>query len=86
MTSLGDDDPLALSKRRFGRVMRLFFGMSDIFVSVNPEMSRRFLKSRISHSKLRMIPNGVDIGRFKPPKDLKEKILKTSACCYIPTP
>lgn len=73
ITSLGDDDPVSLLKRPLGRIKRIFFSSADIFVTINPVMSGRFLAAGFPKDKLVDIPNGVDTDRFHPLKDIQEK-------------
>lgn len=75
MTSLGEDDPDSIFSRRFGMLKRFFFSRADVFISVNPVMSRAFIEAGLPESRLLTIPNGVDIERFCPPKNLNEKTL-----------
>ncbi len=75
MTSFGEDDPDSILCRRFGMLKRFFFSKADFFISVNPVMSRAFIEAGLPKGRLLTIPNGVDIEKFCPPKDLNEKIL-----------
>jgi len=73
MTSLGEDDPIALIKKPFGFIKFFFFSMADVFVSVSPFMSKKFIESKLSACKLITTPNGVDIDRFSPVRSYEEK-------------
>jgi len=73
MTSLGDDDPVSIYKKKLGLLKKCFFSRADMYISVNPVMFDEAIKSGISSNKLAMIPNGVDIDRFSPSKSLEEK-------------
>ncbi|MDP8230795.1 MAG: glycosyltransferase [Candidatus Gorgyraea atricola] len=73
ITSLGDDDPVSIGNRRFGRLKRFFFSAADFYISVNPAMSQGLLDADISQDRMATIPNGVDIERFCPSKSHDEK-------------
>lgn len=73
MTSLGDDDPTSLYKTRFGKLKRFVFSLPDLYISLTPAMSERFLASGLPKDRLLMVPNGVDTEKFCPCKDADEK-------------
>jgi len=73
ITSFGDDDPVSIQNKRFGRLRLFFFSKADIFISVSPAISRRFLQSGIADKKLFTIANGVDTKRFIPLSNPVEK-------------
>ncbi|MFA4991913.1 MAG: glycosyltransferase [Candidatus Omnitrophota bacterium] len=73
MTSLGDDDPVSIRRKKSGGISKWFFSMADIYVSVNPAMSLEFLNSGIPAERLEAIPNGVDTERFFPVTDQADK-------------
>lgn len=74
MTSVGWDDPLAISIQRWGKIKLFFFSCADGFVSVSPGLTDRFLDSCLGHKKLYFIPNGVDARRFYPINDNARKM------------
>ena len=73
ITSLGDDDPVSIYKKKRGVLKKWFFSMADIYITVSPAMFDAALRSGIPLNKLKMIPNGVDMDRFSPVKTLEEK-------------
>jgi len=75
MTSLGEDDPLSLNLKSFGKLNRFFFLKADLFISINPKMSEWFSDTVFPGNRLLTIPNGVDTDRFCPAKDLSEKMV-----------
>jgi glycosyltransferase involved in cell wall biosynthesis len=66
--SVGGDDPITMGRGFPGRV----FSRADRFVSISPGMTARFRASRIPLAKVREIPNGVDLDRFRPPHSAAE--------------
>jgi len=73
ITSLGDDDPISISQKRFGWIKKFLFNRADLFISINPIILKACLDSNISESKVLIIPNAVDTKRFYPSNDLSEK-------------
>ncbi|MDO8603545.1 MAG: glycosyltransferase family 4 protein [Candidatus Omnitrophota bacterium] len=74
LTSVGCDDPLAISMQRWGKIKLFFFSRADGFVSVSPGLTDRFLGSCLRHKRLYFIPNGVNTRRFYPLNDNARKI------------
>lgn len=68
-TSVGEDDPITMTRRRPAGMV---FARADRFVSVSPGMTSRFRASRIPPAKVREIPNGVDLERFRPARSPDE--------------
>lgn len=62
LSSVGEDDPLSERARRY---RRLYAG-ADAIVGPSPEMARRHEASGLPRERFRMIPNGVDLQRFRP--------------------
>jgi glycosyltransferase involved in cell wall biosynthesis len=67
-TSVGGDDPVTLARTAYWPV----YSRADAFVSVSAGMTARFGASRLPASKVREIPNGVDLGRFRPAQTADE--------------
>jgi len=66
LTSLGDDDPVSIKRRRRGRIQYEFYRRADIYISVSPGITKLFKASDLRNRPLRQIPNGVDVRRFSP--------------------
>jgi glycosyltransferase involved in cell wall biosynthesis len=64
-TSLGHDDGVSM-KRQGGGVFRSF-SRADRFVGVSPAFAARHSDAGLPPAKFRLIPNGVDLERFRPP-------------------
>jgi glycosyltransferase involved in cell wall biosynthesis len=64
-TSLGHDDGVSM-KQRGGGVFRSF-GRADRFVGVSPAFAARHAEAGLAEARFRLIPNGVDLERFRPP-------------------
>ncbi len=64
LTSVGHDDPIAVRAR--GRLLFETFRRADRFVAVSPGLEARYRDAGMPPQKLRQIPNGVDLGRFRP--------------------
>jgi glycosyltransferase involved in cell wall biosynthesis len=65
LTSFGDDDPVSM--RRRGRLANWAFRQAAIFVAVSPRFRPSYLAAGLPVTRLREIPNGVDLQRFRPP-------------------
>lgn len=66
-TSLGHDD--AMSMREKGGGVFRSFARADRFVGVSPAFAERHADAGLPREKFRLIPNGVDLARFRPPVD-----------------
>lgn len=64
LTSLGHDDPLSIQRR--GRIAFRTFAAGDAFFAVSPGFRRSYQAARLPHERFHLIPNGVDIERFRP--------------------
>lgn len=60
--SVGEDDPLSARARANER---LYTG-ADVVVGPSPEMERRYREAGLPADRFRLIPNGVDLERFRP--------------------
>lgn len=66
-TSLGHDDAVSMQAKG-GGVFRSF-RRADRFVGVSPAFAERHAAAGLPREKFRLIPNGVDLARFRPPAD-----------------
>jgi len=73
------DDPLTMSRAGLSGSV---YARADAFVSVSPGMTARFRASRIPPARVREIPNGVDLRRFRPASSAEEvRALRVSSGC-----
>jgi glycosyltransferase involved in cell wall biosynthesis len=62
LTSVGEDDPMSFRARRH----RPLYEAADVVVGPSPEMERRYRAAGLDPARFRLIPNGVDLARFRP--------------------
>lgn len=60
--SVGEDDPLSARARTYARL----YADVDVLVGPSPEMERRHCEAGLPRERFRLIPNGVDLERFRP--------------------
>jgi glycosyltransferase involved in cell wall biosynthesis len=65
LTSIGHDDPLSM-QRRGGRQFAAY-SRADAFIGVSPQFAALYKEAGFAEGRLRSIPNGVDLARFRPP-------------------
>jgi glycosyltransferase involved in cell wall biosynthesis len=63
--SVGEDDPLSARARTYARL----YADVDVLVGPSPEMERRYRDAGLPPERFRLIPNGVDLERFRPAAD-----------------
>lgn len=64
LTSVGHDDPVSMRAR--GAALFRSFSAADRFVAVSPRFKPLYEEAGLPSEKLRLIPNGVDLTRFRP--------------------
>jgi glycosyltransferase involved in cell wall biosynthesis len=64
LTSLGQDDPVSM--RRRGRIAFASYASADLFFAVSPGFVPGYDAEGLPRDRLRLMPNGVDITRFRP--------------------
>jgi glycosyltransferase involved in cell wall biosynthesis len=64
LTSVGHDDPLTM-KRKGGAMFRAY-ASADRFVGVSPRFAELYREAALPGERLRVVPNGVDLDRFRP--------------------
>jgi glycosyltransferase involved in cell wall biosynthesis len=65
LTSYGDDDPVSIASR--GWLPAWCLRRADLFFAVSPRFRESYDRARLAPNRFRMIPNGVDLARFRPP-------------------
>jgi glycosyltransferase involved in cell wall biosynthesis len=76
LTSVGQDDPPAI--RAQGRLAFASYMRADAFVGLNPRQRELCLASGIVPERFTLIPNGVDLARFRPPVDGEREQLRAT--------
>ena len=74
MTSVGHDDPISMRQRGF--LHNHFFSLADAYVGTSPLFRKLYCKSQLPLDRLKQIPNGVDIDRFRPVTAWEKTILR----------
>jgi glycosyltransferase involved in cell wall biosynthesis len=71
MTLMGVDDPATIraSQNRFASLRRGIYRRCDGYVAMSPALAEAYLAAGLPESKLRMIPQGVDVETYRPPSD-----------------
>jgi glycosyltransferase involved in cell wall biosynthesis len=64
LTSLGQDDPVSM--RRRGPVAFAAYASANLFFAVSPGFAPGYEAEGLPRERLRLMPNGVDIRRFRP--------------------
>jgi glycosyltransferase involved in cell wall biosynthesis len=70
----GFDEPDAIAAQ--GRVTWWAFAHADLYLSVSPQLMERYLASGLPASKIRQVPNGIDLQRFAPATDADRQSLR----------
>jgi glycosyltransferase involved in cell wall biosynthesis len=66
LTSFGHDDPVSMRRHR---VRFWFFARADAYVAVSPRFERAHRRAGLPDGRLHLIPNGVNLERFRPVSD-----------------
>ena len=68
MTLLGVDDAQTMlrARHRFAWLRRRIFGRCDGYVAISPALQDRYRAAGLPPSRLRLVPQGVDLRRFSP--------------------
>jgi glycosyltransferase involved in cell wall biosynthesis len=84
LTSVGHDDPMSM-RARGGRVFRSF-SHADRFVAVSPRFEASYRDAGLPPDKFRLIPNGVDLDRFRPATDADRMYLRRQLGLPVDSP
>ena len=74
LTSVGHDDPVAMRAR--GGLLFDSYRRADRFVAVSPRFEGLYRDAGMPEGRLRVIPNGVDLDRFRPADDTERARLR----------
>ncbi len=74
LTSVGHDDPLSIRAR--GRMTFWCYSRADLFFGVSPRIQKLYHSSHLPLEKFKLIPNGVDLDRFRPIEDGERQALR----------
>lgn len=74
LTSAGHDDPPSIRTR--GRLAFWWYSRADLFVGVSPRLQQLYCSSGLPREKFWLIPNGVDLGRFRPGDQRERQVLR----------
>lgn len=74
LTSVGHDDSLSIHRR--GRLAFWCYSLADLFVGVSPRLQQLFHSSELPREKFWLIPNGVDLERFRPGEQGERQALR----------
>ena len=71
MTLMGADDPVSVmaSRHRLAGLRRALFRRCDGYVAISPALERRYQEAGLPPDKVRVVAQGVDIGRFRHVED-----------------
>src|SRR5262249_52042974 len=73
-TSVGHDDPVSM--RAKGALMFQGFSRADRFVAVSPRFDALYKEAGLPRERFRLIPNGVDLERFRPATTTERRALR----------
>ncbi len=74
LTSVGHDDPLSIGAR--GRLASWCYSRTDIFFGVSPRLQELYHSSGLHRGKFWLVPNGVDLQRFRPGNPTEQRTLR----------
>jgi len=74
LTSVGHDDPVSM--RRRSRLVWWCYGRASMFFAVSSRFRESYNAARLAPHRLRLIPNGVDLQRFRPADGAEREALR----------
>src|SRR5205807_2562473 len=75
LTLIGDDDPQSMRAR--GRVAYWCYSCARVFFGVSPRFQTLYEASNLPRDRFRLIPNGVDLERFRPASVNEQRALRS---------
>jgi len=75
-TLAGSDDPVSINISRLGKLKLWMFNHSDAIVNISPLLASKCVEAGIPQEKIYIIPNGVDVNKFKPPSNEEKSALR----------
>jgi glycosyltransferase involved in cell wall biosynthesis len=66
LTSVGHDDPVSIIAR--GGAIAAAYRQADMYIAVSPGQRDLCIEAGIARDRFRLVPNGVDLERFRPAK------------------
>ncbi|MBM4441158.1 MAG: glycosyltransferase family 4 protein [Candidatus Rokubacteria bacterium] len=76
LTSVGHDDPPSL-RRRAGALAYWCYRRADLFIGVSARQAELYAASGLDPARFRLVPNGVDLARFRPAGDAERARART---------
>lgn len=77
LTSVGHDDPASMNAR--GALAYWCYSRAQMFFGVSPRFQRIYAESELSPARFRLIPNGVNLERFRPASCDERRALRRDA-------
>ncbi len=74
LTSVGHDDPLSIRTR--GRLAFWCYSWADLYLGVSPRLQELYQSSGLPRDRFWLIPNGVDLERFRPGDQAERRALR----------
>lgn len=74
LTSVGHDDPVSMRAR--GRAAYWCYSRARLFFGVSPKFQALYAQAGLPAGRFRLIPNGVDLERFRPATDDERRQLR----------
>jgi len=74
LTLVGEDDPISI--RAKGLLAFWCYSRADLFLGVSPCLQQLYHSSGLPRDKFRLIPNGVDLERFRPGEQGERQVLR----------
>lgn len=74
MTSVGHDDPVSMRAR--GRIWNWCYSRAHVLFGVSPRFQALHESSGLARERFRLIPNGVDLQRFRPAAPEEQRVIR----------
>lgn len=77
LTLAGSDDPLTFKNRKLLGISYSWCQKRvDMMVAISPSLVDRAIRAGVAPSKVRLVPNGVDLTLYQPADDLERQVLR----------